>query len=331
MQKFLILCLTSVCFGAPQEGFGDATQEEIAQIRAGTFGEMFDDNPQYNFNFKVADDDKQTYIAQEESRDGESVTGSYSYVDPLGSLITVNYIAGPMGYQETRDVQEGFVTIRQTSQSTGASSGFSSGSSIGTSSQSTFVTSSGSSTGSSFGSSSSGSSFASRPQSSGFTVVVRPGSGSSSSSSQQSSSSQSNLQSDIVSQVVSQVQPLISQTVSSAVTGAARPTATLASRPSTSSSSSSTSSQSDIVAQVVSQISPLVSQTVNSAVSGTSNTQFASRPAPTRRVSAPQPVQVAAPVSAPQLDSTSGGTVTNLFGDGNFNVRFNTPDFNIEY
>jgi len=331
MQKFLILCLTSVCFGAPQEGFGDATQEEIAQIRAGTFGEMFDDNPQYNFNFKVADDDKQTYIAQEESRDGESVTGSYSYVDPLGSLITVNYIAGPMGYQETRDVQEGFVTIRQTSQSTGVSSGFSSGGSIGTSSQSTFGTSSGSSTGSSFGSSSTGfstgSSFTSRPQSSGFTVVT-PGSGS---SSQQSSSSQSNLQSDIVSQVVSEVQPLISQTVSSAVSGAARPTATLALRPSTSSSSSSTSSQSDIVAQIVSQISPLVSQTVNSAVSGASNTRFASRPAPTRRVSAPQPVQDAAQVSAPQPDPTSGGTVTNLFGDGNFNVRFNTPDFNIEY
>jgi len=326
MQKFLILCLSSVSFGAPQEGFGDATEEEIAQIRAGTFGEMFDDNPQYKFNFKVADDDKQTYISQEESRDGESVTGSYSYVDPLGSLITVNYIAGPMGYQETRDVQEGFVTIRQTSQSTG----FSSGGSIGTSSQSSFGSSSGSITGSSFGSSSSGSSFASRPQSSGFTVV-RPGSGSSSSSSQQSSSSQSNLQSDIVSQVVSQVQPLISQTVSSAVTGAARPTATLGSSPSISSSSSSSSSESDIVAQIVSQISPLVSQTVNSAVSGASNTRFASRPAPTRRVSAPQPVQDAAQVSAPQPDPTSGGTVTNLFGDGNFNVRFNTPDFNIEY
>jgi len=334
MQKFLIFSLTSVCFGAPQEGFGDATQEEIAQIRAGTFGEMFDDNPQYNFNFKVADDDKQTYIAQEESRDGESVTGSYSYVDPLGSLITVNYIAGPMGYQETRDVQEGFVTIRQTSQSTGASSGFSSGGSIGTSSQSTFGTSSGSSTGSSFGSSltgfSTGSSFTSRPQSSGFTVV-RPGSGSSSSSSQQSSSSQSNLQSDIVSQVVSQVQPLVSQTVSSAVSGAARPTATLAPRPSTSSSSSSTSSQSDIVAQIVSQISPLVSQTVNSAVSGASDTRFASQPAPTRRVSNLQPVEVAAPGSPSQPDLASGGTVTNLFGDGNFNVRFNTPDFNIEY
>jgi hypothetical protein len=37
----------------------------------------------------------------------------YSYVDPLGSLITVRYTAGPDGYLETRNTQEGFVTIRQ--------------------------------------------------------------------------------------------------------------------------------------------------------------------------------------------------------------------------
>ena len=36
-----------------------------------------------------------------------------SYVDPLGSLISVRYTAGPDGYLETRNVQEGFVTIRQ--------------------------------------------------------------------------------------------------------------------------------------------------------------------------------------------------------------------------
>ena len=35
----------------------------------------------------------------------EEVTGSYSYVDPTGSLITVNYVAGPDGYTETRTVQ----------------------------------------------------------------------------------------------------------------------------------------------------------------------------------------------------------------------------------
>jgi len=309
MQQTLILSFVSLCFGAPQEGFGDASQEEIAQIRAGTYGEMFDENPEYSFNFKVADEDKQTYIAQEESRAGESVTGSYSYVDPYGSLITVTYTAGPMGYQETRNVQENFIAIRQQSASSSASAGSSSGISS-FSSQSSFGSNSGAS---SSGLSSTSSS--SRPQSTGFTVV-RPGSGSSSSSTEQSSFSQSNLQS---------------------VSGSQRPAANQAPLRAPAPRPTSTSSQSDIVAQIVSQISPLVSQTVNSAVSGASRSRFAPRPAPTRRVVAPQPapiVQVLAPVQAPQAVQTStrsSGSLGSLFGDGNFNVRFNTPDFNIEY
>merc|ERR1712222_133259 len=48
-----------------------------------------------------------------EQRDGDSVTGSYSYVDPNGDLITVNYEAGPMGYTATTDKQEGFVAIKE--------------------------------------------------------------------------------------------------------------------------------------------------------------------------------------------------------------------------
>ena len=74
---------------------------------------MFDENPQYTFDFKVSDDVEQTYIAQQETRDSDIVRGSYSYVDPLGSLITVNYEAGPMGYTETRNVQENFVQIKE--------------------------------------------------------------------------------------------------------------------------------------------------------------------------------------------------------------------------
>merc|ERR550534_1425228 len=62
--------------------------------------------------YKVADDKEQTYIAMDEERAGDTVTGTYSYVDPLGSLIVVTYTAGPMGYQETREVKENFVTIR---------------------------------------------------------------------------------------------------------------------------------------------------------------------------------------------------------------------------
>merc|ERR1711981_1118859 len=52
------------------------------------------------------------YIAHDENRDGAAVTGQYSYVDPLGNLIIVKYTADENGYQETREVQAGFVTIR---------------------------------------------------------------------------------------------------------------------------------------------------------------------------------------------------------------------------
>jgi len=113
MNKFLAVFLMPLCLGIPLEGFGDATDVEIAEIRGGTYLEGFDENPQYNFNYKVADDLEQTYIARDEARDGENVRGSYSYVDPLGSLITVTYTAGSEGYQETREIQENFITINQ--------------------------------------------------------------------------------------------------------------------------------------------------------------------------------------------------------------------------
>merc|ERR1711937_148727 len=68
--------------------------------------------PVYNFQYKVADDAAQTYISQEEARDGDDLSGTYSYVDADGALVTVNYEAGAMGYSETRDKQDGFVQIR---------------------------------------------------------------------------------------------------------------------------------------------------------------------------------------------------------------------------
>jgi hypothetical protein len=66
----------------------------------------------YNFEYKVSDDPEQTYISQSESRDGDEVVGTYSFVDAAGSLVTVTYQAGLDGYTETRDVQEGVVEIR---------------------------------------------------------------------------------------------------------------------------------------------------------------------------------------------------------------------------
>ena len=69
--------------------------------------------PVYTYKYQVADEDAQTYIAQEEERDGSAVTGQYSYVDANGSLVTVTYQAdGINGYTEERTVQENYITIR---------------------------------------------------------------------------------------------------------------------------------------------------------------------------------------------------------------------------
>merc|ERR1711892_1207788 len=76
--------------------------------------------PVYNFQYKVADDGEQSYISQEEARDGDDLSGTYSYVDANGALVTVNYEAGAMGYSETRDLQEGFVQMKARPVWTGA-------------------------------------------------------------------------------------------------------------------------------------------------------------------------------------------------------------------
>ncbi|MCP3665012.1 MAG: chitin-binding domain-containing protein, partial [Gammaproteobacteria bacterium] len=98
-------------------GNRQSTQEEVTA------------RPNYAYEFKVADDDEQTYITHNEARDGDDVTGTYSYVDPNGALITVNYQAGAMGYTQTLDKQEGAVSIRSktgSSSSVGATSATSS-------------------------------------------------------------------------------------------------------------------------------------------------------------------------------------------------------------
>merc|ERR1712165_364874 len=90
---------------------------------------------EYNFEYKVADNDAQTYISQSEDRDGDNLTGTYSYVNPDGALITVNYEAGPMGYSQTSSEQAGFVEIKpQPVKAPSSSSSFASGSKVTSSS-----------------------------------------------------------------------------------------------------------------------------------------------------------------------------------------------------
>jgi len=109
--------------------------------------------PEYAYEFKVADELEQTFISQSESRDGDDVVGTYSYVDPNGDLITVNYQAGLDGYTQTLDKQVGAVEIRSKPARVSGSTSSSSQSSRGSSSSS-FGSSSRGSSGSSFGSSS---------------------------------------------------------------------------------------------------------------------------------------------------------------------------------
>merc|ERR1711973_739413 len=156
---------------------------------------------EYNYEFKVADEAEQTYISANENRDGNEVTGTYSYVDPNGDLVTVIYQAGPMGYTQTLDKQVGVVDIvqRPVKNQASISSSQQSGSSFGSQSSSSFGSQSGSSfssqSGSSFGSQS-GSSFGSQ---SGF------------------SSSSGLSQSSLIAQILAVLEPQISVAVNNAV------------------------------------------------------------------------------------------------------------------
>merc|ERR1711894_751249 len=69
-------------------------------------------DPVYNFEYKVADDQEKTYISRNEERDGNELSGSYSFIDATGALVSVDYTAGVNGYAETRSKEAGKVTMK---------------------------------------------------------------------------------------------------------------------------------------------------------------------------------------------------------------------------
>merc|ERR1712013_171990 len=93
--------------GAGGGGAAGLTPEEEAEINA-----QLSAGVQYEYGYKVADDDAQAYMAHEEVRNGQSVEGKYNYVDANGALVTVTYQAGPDGYTENREGQDGAVQKR---------------------------------------------------------------------------------------------------------------------------------------------------------------------------------------------------------------------------
>merc|ERR1712110_81154 len=101
-----------------------ARQQQIAAANAAAAAEKnsFDSqvstdlgpfvDPVYNFEYKVADDQEKTYISRNEERDGNELSGSYSFIDATGALVTVDYTAGVNGYAETRSKEAGKVTMK---------------------------------------------------------------------------------------------------------------------------------------------------------------------------------------------------------------------------
>ena len=94
---------------------------------------------EYSYEYKVSDKEQSTFISKQENRAGDTLTGSYSYVDPNGDLITVNYEAGAMGFSATTDKQEGFLAPVRNSVSTSTASDYKTTSSGGLASTSAAV------------------------------------------------------------------------------------------------------------------------------------------------------------------------------------------------
>ncbi|ODM90939.1 Larval cuticle protein A2B [Orchesella cincta] len=70
--------------------------------------EPLDLYPQYQYAYSVRDQITGDIKGQQESRDGDVVQGSYSLVDPDGTLRTVRYTAGKEGFNAVVDRQIGY-------------------------------------------------------------------------------------------------------------------------------------------------------------------------------------------------------------------------------
>ena len=310
-MQLLVLLVVPLCLAAPQVGFGDANDQEIAEIRAGTYQETVDDNPQYNFKYKVADDKEQTYIAMDEERAGDTVTGTYSYVDPLGSLIVVTYTAGPMGYQETREVQEGFVTIRARPARTQTQSVNAVAQAEAQRLEAQRLE-------------------AQRLEAQRLEAqrleaqrleAERQAAAEAEAAAAAAAAEAQRLEAARLEAARLEAQRIEAERnaqLEAERIEAARLEAEAAA------AAAAANSQNNIVSQIVAQIQPLVSQTVSSAVSGS---RFSGR-RPVARVRVP--ARIAAP--QPTAQTSASSEIVNVFGQGgDYNVRFHTPDFKIEY
>merc|ERR1712025_814707 len=100
---------SSGSFGATS---GAAVARGLSEEEELEYNRKLNANAAYDYGYKVANDEKQTYMAHEETRKGADVQGKYNYVDANGDLVTMTYTANADGYQENREVTPGAVTYR---------------------------------------------------------------------------------------------------------------------------------------------------------------------------------------------------------------------------
>merc|ERR1711894_122153 len=155
-------------------------------------------DPVYNFEYKVADDVEKTYISRNEERDGNELSGSYSFIDATGALVTVDYTAGVNGYAETRSKEAGKVTMKAVPAWDGPLAG------LEEASGAVAVAKGSTSSSSRFGSSS-----GSRSSSSAISSGIR--------SSSAISSSSSSSQSDLIAKILAALTPQINSAVAAAL------------------------------------------------------------------------------------------------------------------
>jgi len=317
------------------------TQEEEAKLNA-----QLSANAQYEYGYKVADDDAQAYMAHEEIRNGQNVEGKYNYVDANGALVTVTYQAGPEGYSETRDVQDGAVEMRNVygawdgPYADTVPAGVSSTS--GAVSQVAMVSARGSSSSERASSSLSQSDIiaqvlaALQPQISGAVqsaIASTTSTGSSFNSAQRNSVTGSRQTSSVIGS--GQANSFIGSRQANSVVGSRQANSAVGSLKT---SSVSGQSQANLISSIIGKLQPQISGAVNAALSSSKQSsigQVSVRPVPVAR---PRPTTYEARTVSSNSGLTGARTVssssglTGIFGTtGENSVRIETPDFTTVY
>jgi len=303
----------SIAAAVAQALAGSKRSSSVSVGSANREPEYADGPAEYNFEYKVADDEQQNYIARQESRDGDTVTGSYNYVNPAGTLVTVTYEAGPDGFKQETSEQKGAVQMRNVP--------------VGWDGPLAGVDDAGSvSSGVSTARQSSSSSLSQSDLIAKILATLQPRI----TSAVQSAVGQTSTVRVAPRPVAVAPRPAITRVAPRPVTSYRPAVAVAPARygPSVSSfgqnsftrSSSGSADQSSIVKSVISSLSPRISSAVSSALAGSN-----------RRVSSSRRAQSGASRGF-QASGASKGNLGGLFGvSGQSSVSVQTPEFTIEY